>query len=78
MLKNREIVLGSRAGDYYIVYSGLEEGEAVVVKGNFKIDSAMQIVAKPSMMNPEGGIAQTGHEHHGDSPVQSTAKTVKM
>lgn len=60
----REITLGPRVGDYYIVDEGLTEGEMVVTKGNFKIDSALQIQAKPSMMNPEGGIAQTGHEHH--------------
>jgi Cu(I)/Ag(I) efflux system membrane fusion protein len=35
-----------------VVLSGLAEGEAVVVNGAFKIDSAMQIQAKPSMMNP--------------------------
>ena len=35
-----------------MVYQGLKEGERVVTKGNFKIDSAMQIVAKASMMNP--------------------------
>ena len=48
----REVVLGPRAGDEYVVYQGLKEGERVVTKGNFKIDSAMQIVAKASMMNP--------------------------
>jgi Cu(I)/Ag(I) efflux system membrane fusion protein len=51
--EGREIVLGPRAGDYYIVNSGLAEGELVVTKGNFKIDSAMQIQAKPSMMSPQ-------------------------
>jgi len=50
--EGREVVLGSRVGDKYIVKSGLKEGELVVKKGNFKIDSAMQIAAKPSMMNP--------------------------
>ncbi len=49
---SREVLLGPRAGNYYIVKSGLREGERIVVKGNFKIDSAMQIAAKPSMMNP--------------------------
>jgi Cu(I)/Ag(I) efflux system membrane fusion protein len=49
--EGREVVLGPRAGDYYIVSSGLSEGEIVVTKGNFKIDSAMQIQAKPSMMS---------------------------
>jgi len=65
VFEGREVVLGSRAGRNYIVVSGLNEGEEVVIKGNFKIDSAMQIAARPSMMNPEGGVAMTGHEHHG-------------
>jgi Cu(I)/Ag(I) efflux system membrane fusion protein len=55
--EGREIVLGPRAGSYYIVRSGLKEGERVVTKGNFKIDSALQIQAKPSMMTPEGGAS---------------------
>jgi Cu(I)/Ag(I) efflux system membrane fusion protein len=46
----KEVTLGPRAGDYYIVRSGLMEGERVVTNGNFKIDSEMQIQAKPSMM----------------------------
>ncbi len=50
--EGREITLGPRAGDYYLVEGGLLEGEVVVTRGNFKIDSAMQIQAKPSMMNP--------------------------
>ncbi len=52
--EGREIILGPRAGENYIVESGLNEGETVVTKGNFKIDSALQIQAKPSMMNPAG------------------------
>ncbi|MEJ2635696.1 MAG: efflux RND transporter periplasmic adaptor subunit [Calditrichia bacterium] len=50
--EGREVQLGPRTGDYYIVKSGLKEGDQVVVKGNFKIDSAIQIQAGPSMMNP--------------------------
>jgi Cu(I)/Ag(I) efflux system membrane fusion protein len=67
--EGREIVLGPRAGDYYLVKKGLAEGEVVVTNGNFKIDSAMQIQAKPSMMNPEGGAAPLGHQH-GDSQTK--------
>ncbi|NOX57182.1 MAG: DUF3347 domain-containing protein [Planctomycetes bacterium] len=52
--EGREIVLGPRAGDYYIVRHGLQEGELVVTNGNFKIDSEIQIQARPSMMTPEG------------------------
>lgn len=58
--EGREIVLGPRAGDYYIVQYGLKEGERVVVRGNFKIDSSLQIEARPSMMLPEGGAGTTG------------------
>ena len=63
--EGRELVLGPRAGDFYVVREGLKEGERVVVNGNFKIDSAIQILAGPSMMNPEGGGPPPGH-HHGD------------
>lgn len=57
--EGREILLGPRAGDYYIVLSGLKQGEKVVTSGNFKIDSALQIQAKPSMMNPAGFYNET-------------------
>jgi len=57
--EGREVVLGPRAGESYIVISGLKEGERVVTKGNFKIDSAMQIQAKPSMMNPAGYYSES-------------------
>jgi membrane fusion protein, copper/silver efflux system len=58
--EGREITVGSRAGDYYLVAEGLSEGEQVVTNGAFKIDSALQIIAKPSMMNPAGG---SDHKH---------------
>lgn len=63
LFEGRQVVLGPRAGDYYLVEEGLAEGETVVTNGNFKIDSALQIQAKPSMMNPAGGAAPTGHNH---------------
>jgi Cu(I)/Ag(I) efflux system membrane fusion protein len=66
--EGREVELGPRAGDYYLVRSGLSEGERVVVNGNFKIDSAIQIKAGPSMMNPEGGGTVPGHRHDHDQP----------
>ena len=62
--EGREVVLGPRAGDDYIVRSGLMEGEIVVTNGNFKIDSALQIQAKPSMMSPEGGAPMSMEHHH--------------
>lgn len=67
LYEGREVVLGPRSGDYYLVKEGLHEGERVVVNGSFKIDSALQIQAKPSMMNPEGGGQAPGHAHGGES-----------
>lgn len=71
--EGREIVLGPRAGDYYIVRHGLQEGELVVTQGNFKIDAEIQIQAKPSMMTPEGGAGGGGHHHGGSATKQSGA-----
>ena len=68
--EGREIVLGPRAGGYYIVRSGLEEGELVVAHGNFKIDSALQIVAKTSMMLPDGAGPGEGF----DGPIPLAAR----
>ena len=79
VFEGREIVLGPRAGDYYLVRSGLAEGEEVVTKGNFKIDSALQILAKPSMMTPDGGGGGGGHHHGGTEPkVKSDEATEVM
>jgi Cu(I)/Ag(I) efflux system membrane fusion protein len=61
--EGREIELGPKAGDFYVVKSGLAEGEMVVTNGAFKLDSELQIQAKPSMMAPEGGVVSTGHQH---------------
>ncbi len=77
----REIVLGNRVGDHYIVAEGLEEGEQVVTNGTFKLDSAAQLADKLSMMNrtPGTGANRTGHEGHtmpGDSePARERAVT---
>ena len=49
--EGRVVILGPRAGDSYIIRSGLNEHERVVVHGAFRIDSSMQIAAKPSMMS---------------------------
>lgn len=54
--EGREIIVGPRAGEYYLVESGLAEGERVVTHGNFKIDSALQIRAQPSMLDPSGRV----------------------
>ncbi|MDQ8180514.1 efflux RND transporter periplasmic adaptor subunit [Pelagicoccus sp. SDUM812005] len=70
--EGREITLGPRAGEHFIVAAGLQEGDRIVSKGAFKIDSALQIQAKPSMMNTQGGGPPPGHDH-GPSSTRSEA-----
>lgn len=57
--EGRVIQLGPRAGDSYIVMDGLKEGDRVVTRGALMIDSALQIQAKPSMMQPHEESAAT-------------------
>lgn len=75
--EGREIVLGPRAGDYFLVTAGLDAGERVVTNGAFKIDSALQIQAQPSMMNPEGGGSISGHNHSKSSAVIHSEQKVE-
>tara|TARA_R110001599_G_scaffold1889_4_gene9793 strand:- start:235361 stop:237190 length:1830 start_codon:yes stop_codon:yes gene_type:complete len=62
----REVTLGKRVGEQYIILEGLEAGEEVVTRGNFKLDGAAQLADKLSMMNrnPGTGANRTGHEGH--------------
>ena len=70
----REITLGQRVGDQFIVLEGLKEGELVVTNGTFKLDSAAQLADKLSMMNrnPGSGANRIGHEGH-TMPEESPA-----
>lgn len=61
--EGRIVELGAKAGDFYVVKSGLAEGDLVVANGAFKIDSDLQIRGKPSMMSPDGGASSSGHQH---------------
>jgi Cu(I)/Ag(I) efflux system membrane fusion protein len=62
----REIVLGPRTGDLFIVKGGLSEGERVVTNGAFKIDSALQIQAKPSMMSMPDDVSIEELQSYGE------------
>ncbi|UCD94329.1 MAG: efflux RND transporter periplasmic adaptor subunit [Candidatus Zixiibacteriota bacterium] len=73
LFEGREVELGLKVGEYYTVRSGLAEGEMVVTNGAFKIDSELQLRAKPSMMSPEGGGGAVGHQHdHGSTESAGT------
>ncbi len=59
VFKLREIELGPRLTNSYVVESGLNEGEEIVTEGTFSVDAAAQLEGKPSMMNPTGGKVST-------------------
>ncbi|MCF8232935.1 MAG: DUF3347 domain-containing protein, partial [Bacteroidales bacterium] len=63
VFEHRQIELGPETGQSYVVAGGLSEGEEIVTNGAFKIDAAAQLAGKPSMMSPEGGKPNTGHDH---------------
>lgn len=81
VFEGREVILGPRAQNQYVVKEGLEEGEEVVTNGAFKIDSELQIQAKPSMMSPKGSQPAPGHDHektkHASSPKALPAAAYK-
>ena len=73
--RGRDVTLGPKAGNYYVVLEGLKEGERVVTEGNFFIDSDLQIKGKQSMMSPAGG-AMPMHDHgSGQTPGPVTPST---
>lgn len=49
--ERREITLGSRMKDLYVVEKGLEEGEEVVSNGVFSVDASAQLSGNYSMMS---------------------------
>lgn len=71
----REIELGPRAGDFFVVKSGLSAGDQVVVNGAFKLDSDLQIKARPSMMSMSSNAMPESHDHSemGHSAEKMTA-----
>jgi Cu(I)/Ag(I) efflux system membrane fusion protein len=70
IFKIREIELGPQLGNSYVVANGLVDGEEIVTEGAFSVDAAAQLEGKPSMMNPEGAMVSTGHNHDiGETPA---------
>jgi Cu(I)/Ag(I) efflux system membrane fusion protein len=58
----REVTVGPRAGGYYPVIAGLQEGESVVSSPNFLIDSESQFQA--ALEAARGGSGEpSGHSH---------------
>jgi Cu(I)/Ag(I) efflux system membrane fusion protein len=65
-----EIVVGPRTDDAYLVLSGLSEGDNVVTRGNFLLDSQFQIRGLPSLFYKEGQVS--GDHRHGGASSATT------
>ncbi len=48
----RRVVLGPGRGDQIVIRSGVKLGEQVATRGNFLIDSQMQLAGNPSLIDP--------------------------
>jgi len=62
---------------FYPVLDGLTEGQQVVTRGNFVIDSQMQIAGKPSLFNARGLGSAPSHDHGDEAGKHNGGKTVR-
>jgi Cu(I)/Ag(I) efflux system membrane fusion protein len=69
-----ELTLGARAegkddagqsAAYFPVSKGLQDGDRVVARGGFLLDSQQQISGMPSLLYPQGQSASNLHSAHG-------------
>jgi Cu(I)/Ag(I) efflux system membrane fusion protein len=63
LFEPREVVVGPRTEEHFPILQGLSEGERVVVRGGFLIDSQFQITGHPSLFFPGGLQAGAAHAH---------------
>jgi Cu(I)/Ag(I) efflux system membrane fusion protein len=70
----REIELGPKLGESYVITDGLSDGEEIVTQGAFSVDAAAQLEGKPSMMNQEGGKVSSmpGMDMPGDTKSEDS------
>src|SRR5437899_4010344 len=72
-LEPREVELGARAGDDFVVLKGLKEGEEIVTSANFLIDSESQLqAALGSFVPPPPGAGSAGAMNAPQSDVKLT------
>ncbi|HKI94164.1 MAG TPA: efflux RND transporter periplasmic adaptor subunit [Gemmatimonadales bacterium] len=67
MLKPREVVLGTRAGDRVQILRGLAEGETIVGSANFLVDAESRLASTPGSMPGMnmGGMDMGGKNKNG-------------
>src|SRR5690606_29429020 len=68
----REVTLGNKNGDVYVITKGLNNGDEVVTNGTFTVDAAAQLQGKKSMMNKEGAKAAPDRQGHVDVALEGS------
>jgi Cu(I)/Ag(I) efflux system membrane fusion protein len=63
---------GNVAAGFYPVLSGLSDGDDVVARGAFLLDSQRQIEGMPSLLYAEGRGPANLHGEHGGSATPSS------
>jgi Cu(I)/Ag(I) efflux system membrane fusion protein len=71
----RDVQLGEKLGDYYVVLDGLSEGEMVASQGGFLIDSEAQLRAGMSGMQGMPGMEHAGPAKEMTSEEMKEMKT---
>jgi hypothetical protein len=66
--ESRQVKLGAKVDDRFIVLSGLAEGEKVVTSGNFLIDSESRL------KSATGAMAGISHSAHGGEEPKQTSQ----
>ena len=72
-----EIETGPRADNSYPVIRGLQDGDVVVTRGSFLLDSQFQVRGLPSLFYREGQSAALGHQHGRAPAAPAPSASVK-
>jgi Cu(I)/Ag(I) efflux system membrane fusion protein len=70
----RPVVLGLLRRDQAVNHKGVKEGEQVAVKGNFLLDSQMQLAGNPSLIDPTRLLAKPARDAHASEGDQGKAE----
>lgn len=73
-----EVSLGARAGDFYPVLGGLKGGELVALRGNFLLDSQLQLAGLPSLFRQDAQAPAAAHQPGGSAPPSSDSKSSRV
>src|SRR2546429_9545266 len=77
LFRSRDVELGARAGDDFIVLKGLKEGEQIVTSANFLIDSESQLqAALGSFVPPPPGAGAAGAMNAPQANVELTTDPI--